>query len=68
MDVTEVDPNELLADIRRLLGVLDGHRDLGVRALVVLIEELDELMTAGNAGPAEWSIGRAMAEARQRGK
>jgi hypothetical protein len=67
MDVTGLDPNELLADIRRLLGVLDGHRDLGVRALVVLVDELDEWMTAGNAGPAQWTIGRAMAE-RQRGK
>jgi hypothetical protein len=68
VDVTGTDPNELLADVRRLLGVLDGHRDLGVRALVVLVDELDRLMTAGNAGPAEWAIGRAMAEHNQRGK
>lgn len=68
MDVTGLDPNELLADIRRLLGVLDGHRDLAVRALAVLVEEMDAWMTAGNVGPTEWAIGRAMAESKQRGK
>lgn len=67
MDVTGADPNDLLADIRRLLDVLDGHRDLAVRALAVLVEELDECMTAGRIGPVEWEIGRAMAEIRQRG-
>lgn len=62
-----VDPNELLADIRRLLHVLDGHRDLSVRALAVLVEELDRWMTEGNAGPRDWILSRARAEP-QRGK
>jgi hypothetical protein len=62
----DLDANELLADIRRLLSVLDGHRDLAVRALAVLVDELDHWMTAGNVGPAEWAIGRAMAEEKRR--
>jgi hypothetical protein len=60
--VRTLDPNELLADIRRLLGVLDGHKDLSVRALAVLVDELDGWMTAGNAGPRDWILSRARAE------
>ena len=62
----DLDANELLADIRRLLSVLDRHRDLAVRALAVMVGELDAWMTAGNVGPAEWAIGRAMAEEKRR--
>lgn len=62
-----MDPNETLEDIRRCVRVLDGHRDLAVRALVVLVDELDGWLTAGNAAPTQWAIGRAMAERQRRG-
>lgn len=57
-----MDPNEALEDIRKIARVLESHPHMSVRALAAAVTELDVWLSAGNAGPTSWAIGRARAE------
>lgn len=55
------DPNEALAELRKLAEILTTHRDLSVKAFAIAVLEFDEWLAAGNVGPRDWVIARARA-------
>lgn len=61
MTTDPTDPNEALAELRKLADILTGHRDISVRAFAVAVLEYDKWLTAGNVGPRDWVIARARA-------